>query len=105
MSCNSASTRTPLASASLASGLDSDFKSSVSAGSICLSRKPSPSVTRNCSANLRAFLITSLVFGCMVFLLLPTSAQGFVKLHYGQQFIAVRLGQTVFRVEQVPVRI
>ena len=66
MFCSSASTETPMASASLARGLSSAVKSNVSPGSMSLRRKLS-SVTRKGLANLRAFLIKpfiSLLFTC-----------------------------------------
>src|SRR5512145_1623173 len=56
MSCSSASASTPMASASLARGLSSDVKSSVSPGSMSFRRNRS-SVTRKGLANLRAVLI------------------------------------------------
>src|SRR5262245_11422189 len=56
MSCRSARRLIPVARASLARGLSSEVKSSVSPGSLPLLSKPS-SVTRNGLANLRAILI------------------------------------------------
>jgi hypothetical protein len=53
-------TSTPIARASLACGLSSDVKSSVSSGSMSFKRKPS-SVIRNGLASLRAILIRSFI--------------------------------------------
>ena len=50
-----------MASASCARGLSSDFRSRVSPGSMSFRRKPSPSVTRNGLASLRAFLKISFI--------------------------------------------
>src|SRR5262247_2663575 len=70
MSCSSASAETPMASASLARGLSSDVKSSVSSGSISF-RRNLPSVTRKGLASLRAVLISFFISLLLIFSPLP----------------------------------
>src|SRR5215475_4580283 len=62
MSCNAASASIPVASASFAAGLSSDFKCRVSPGSISLRRNFLPSETRNGSARDFDLFMISLVF-------------------------------------------
>src|ERR1041384_3548665 len=64
MSCNWASAAIPMSSASLARGLSSDLRSSVSAASKFFSLKPFPSAMRNGSENWRALLMISFSFIC-----------------------------------------
>src|SRR5262245_574796 len=62
MSCRLARASTPRASTSFAFGLSSDFKCSVSPGSMSFRRKLFPSETQNGFAKLFEFLMISLNF-------------------------------------------
>src|SRR5215471_10670399 len=105
MSCSSASACTPIASASLARGLSSAWRSSMSAGSTSLNRKALPFVMRKGSENLLDLLITSLVFMSSSPSHLPAASERLVKLHHRQQLVALRLGKAQLGGKQISVSV
>src|SRR5262249_6919361 len=131
MSCSSASASMPFVSASLARGLSSEPRPSVSRGSTSRSRKRRPSSMRNGFANRRArlrspfFMVVLLsssprtsrkdgvdgvatnrvALGVARLLRLPAPAERAIQLHEGDELAQLGTGERVFRGKELLLRL